>query len=385
MPDLYRLARPVLWRLPPETAHKIALSVLRAGLGGIATSWRARRPAHPILNQTIWGLRFENPFGIAAGFDKDAHAPGEFLRLGFGSVEVGTVTPRPQVGNARPRVFRLREDEAIINSMGFPSEGLVAVLPRLAFKRKSGILGVNIGRNKDSEDAFSDYAEGVRRAAAVADYLVVNVSSPNTPGLRDLQRRGPLEELLGGLLEVRRSTGFHPPLLVKIAPDLSAAERADIAAVAISTGIDGIVVANTTVSRPPDLKSSSHQEFGGLSGAPLFARSTELLADIYQLTGGRLPLIGVGGVSSAADAYAKIRAGASLVQLHTALIYHGLNLIADLKEGLIKLLAADGFEDIASAIGSAQTVRRMPSAARGGAHPRTGKALSGPIAEAVAN
>lgn len=352
MPNLYPLARPLLWRLQPETAHGIALWVLRAGLGKLATSSRARRPAPSILGQTIWGLPFSNPFGVAAGFDKDGYVPAEILELGFGSVEIGTVTPRPQPGNEAPRVFRLAQDEAIINSMGFPSAGLDAVLPRLPPKPRLGILGINIGKNKDSPVAQEDYVEGVRRAALVADYLVVNVSSPNTPGLRDLQRRAPLEELLNALLEVRKNADPKPPLLVKISPDLGLEEQSDIAAVALSTGIDGIVISNTTVARPEGMRGALRQTGGGLSGPPLFTKSTETLAEMFRLTHGRLPLIGVGGVTTAADAYAKIRAGASLVQLHTALIYKGLNIIADLKEGLIELLQADGFGNISEAIGS---------------------------------
>ena len=356
MPDLYPLARPVLWRLPPETAHALALAVLRAGLGSLATSKTARRPDPAILSQKIWGLDFRNPIGVAAGFDKDAYAPAELLRIGFGAVEVGTVTPQPQSGNPAPRIFRLRSDQALVNSMGFPSEGLDAVVPRLRALRRNGILGVNIGRNKDAHDSFSDYSEGVRRTAELADYLVVNVSSPNTPGLRDLQRRAPLEELLNKLIEVRQRTGFTPPLLLKIAPDLSPGEAEDVAAVALSTGIDGIIVANTTVARP-ELASISVPKIGGLSGPPLFAKSTELLAQMYRLTEARLPLVGVGGISSAADAYEKIRAGASLVELHTALIYKGLNLLAHLKHGLAELLRADGFKNIADAVGAAHATR----------------------------
>lgn len=352
MPNLYPLARPLLWRLQPEVAHKVAFWVLRAGLGTFATTKRARKPAPPILQQTLWGLHFSNPFGVAAGFDKDGYVPGKILRLGFGSVEIGTVTPRPQRGNEAPRVFRLAESEAIINRMGFPSAGLDEVIGHLPPRPRCGILGVNIGRNKDSKDARADYAEGVRRAAAIADYLVVNVSSPNTPGLRDLQRRAPLEELLHMLIEARKSTGFKPPLLVKIAPDLNPEERVDIATVAISTGIDGIVIANTTVSRPLEMRGYVAEMTGGLSGPPLFAKSTQLLAEMFSLTSGKIPLIGVGGVSNAQEAYDKICAGASLIQVHTALIYKGLNLIADLKEGLIDLLRLDGFSNIVDAIGS---------------------------------
>jgi dihydroorotate dehydrogenase len=353
MPDLYPIARTLLWQLRPETAHKVALWTLRTGLGRLTTTKSARRSDPPALGQRIWGLHFPNPIGVAAGFDKDGLAPNAILNLGFGSVEVGTVTPRRQVGNRAPRLFRLDNDNAIINSMGFPSAGLDVVAKRLARRHKRrGILGVNLGKNRDTEDATVDYAEGVRRMAPLADYMVINVSSPNTPGLRDLQQREPLEALLQRLLVTRNETGFRPPLLVKIAPDLTTEERADIAEVAISTGIDGIVVANTTVARPVGLNSRNARERGGLSGRPLFDLSTELLSQMYQLTGGRIPLVGVGGVSTPEDAYAKIRAGASLVQLHTALIFAGMNLVGRLKNGLAGLLQADGFTSVAGAVGA---------------------------------
>lgn len=347
MPDFYRLVRPLLRALPPEAAHRLTLAALAAGVAG-----RAREPDPPSLRQRLCGLDFPNPIGIAAGFDKDARAPGALLRLGFGFVETGTVTPRPQPGNPKPRVFRLEQDAAVINRMGFNSGGLDALVSRLTGRdRREGIVGVNIGRNRDSADAAADYIEGVRRAAPLADYLVVNVSSPNTPGLRDLQTRAVLEALLRQLLETRRDTALSVPLLVKIAPDLTSAERADIAAVALETGIDGIVVANTTVARPPGLRSRQTQEAGGLSGRPLFATSTALLAEIYRLTAGRIPLVGVGGVASAADAYAKIRAGASLVQLYTALIFYGPALIGEIKTGLAELLRRDGFASVGEAVG----------------------------------
>ena len=325
----------------------MTVAALAARLGG-----RADAPDPPSLRQHLWRLDFPNPIGIAAGFDKDARAPVALLRLGFGFVETGTVTPRPQAGNPKPRVFRLDEDMAVINRMGFNSGGLDALVSRMAGRdRGDGIVGINIGRNRDSADATADYAEGVRRAAPVADYLVVNVSSPNTPGLRDLQARAVLEALLRQLLDARAQTGVSLPLLVKIAPDLTPEERADIAAVAVATGIDGIVVANTTVARPPELRDAQAKEAGGLSGRPLFAPSTALLAEIYRLTEGRIPLIGVGGVASAADAYAKIRAGAALVQLYTALVFAGPALIGEIKTGLAELLRRDGFASVHEAVG----------------------------------
>jgi dihydroorotate dehydrogenase len=354
MPNLYQIARPVLWRLPTESAHRVALCALRAGLGIFVTTKTARAASPPILRQQLWNLTFPNPIGVAAGFDKDGFAPDKILKLGFGSVEVGTVTPKEQRGNVGDRLFRLDQDAAIINRMGFPSRGLSLVVTRLnrGSRRGQGILGVNLGKNRKTVDAVVDYAEGIRRTAALADYLVINISSPNTPGLRDLQRREPLEALLRQLIAVRNAGKQRPPLLVKIAPDLAEEELADVAAVASATGIDGIIIANTTTNRPETLQSISSNKQGGLSGPPLFSRSTELLGSMYRLTNGRIPLIGVGGVNSAESAYAKIRAGASLVQLHTALIFHGMNLIAELKSGLVQLLHADGFTNISQAVGA---------------------------------
>ena len=352
MPDLFALGAPLLRVLPPETAHSLTLKALAAGFGGKA----AADP--PILRTHLWGRDFPNPIGIAAGFDKDARVPDALLRLGFGFVETGTVTPRPQPGNPAPRVFRLDEDRALINRLGFNSGGLDSVVARLQARAGpstgsgGGIVGVNIGRNRDSRDALADYIEGVRRGAAVADYLVVNISSPNTPGLRDLQARDALEALLRELVAAREATQHPAPLLVKIAPDLGEQERADIAAVALAAGIDGLIVANTTVARPPGLRSPHRHETGGLSGKPLFAPSTEILRDMYRLTQGRLPLIGVGGVASADGAYAKIRAGASLVQLYTALVFAGPALLGEIKTGLADRLRRDGFASVGDAVGA---------------------------------
>jgi dihydroorotate dehydrogenase len=369
MPNLYPLIRPVLRRLPAEAAHNLTLRTLEAGLGRLIIDGAAREPDPPILAQRLWGLDFPNPVGLAAGFDKDARVPEAMLAFGFGFVEIGTVTPRPQPGSPRPRLFRLEQDQAIINRMGFNSGGLDAAIQRLR-RRRTGIVGVNLGKNRDSRDAVSDYSEGIRRALPVADYLVVNVSSPNTPGLRDLQRRASLQALLTPLLRARQEGGSRVPLLLKIAPDLTPEERDDIASVALGTGVDGLVVANTTVDRPPELTSPYAQESGGLSGRPLFAASTALLADMYRLTKGRLPLIGVGGVASASDAYEKIRAGACLVQLYTALVFAGPRLVTDIKEGLTELLRADGFTSLADAVGAGQY--------SGGSEERAGNADAAP-------
>jgi len=345
--DFYPLIRPLLWALPPERAHELSLRALRAGFGP-----RAQDPDPPILQQTLWGLDFPNPIGLAAGFDKEARVPDAVLRLGFGFVECGTVTPRPQAGNPRPRVFRLTADEAVINRLGFNSGGLDGVVARLGKRERRGIVGINLGKNRHSTDAVADYVEGVRRTAGWADYLVVNVSSPNTPGLRDLQAKASLDAVVAAALSARAESGVSPPLLIKIAPDLGPDELADIAEIARERAVDGIIVGNTTIARPASLKSREAGEAGGLSGRPLFARSTEMLGAMYQLTGAAIPLIGVGGVASAEDAYAKIRAGASLVQLYTGLVYGGPGLVGRIKSGLAGLLRRDGFACVSDAVGS---------------------------------
>jgi dihydroorotate dehydrogenase len=352
MPNFYPLIRPVLRLLPPEVAHGLTVRALETGLGRFVTDRAARQPDPPILAQRLWGLEFPNPVGLAAGFDKDARVPGAMRGFGFGFIEIGTVTPRPQPGNPKPRLFRLEEDQAIINRLGFNSGGLDAAIDRLRRCPRTAIVGVNLGKNRDSHDSDADYAEGIRRASEVADYLVVNVSSPNTPGLRDLQRHASLQALLVPLLRTRDESRRRVPLLVKIAPDLTEQEREDIASVALAAGIDGLIVSNTTVDRPAGLVSTHATESGGLSGRPLSAASTSLLADMYRLTGGRLPLIGVGGVTSAADAYQKVRAGACLVQLYTALVFAGPRLVTEIKKGLVELLRRDGFTCIAEAVGA---------------------------------
>ena len=352
MPSYYPSIRPALRWLPAEAAHALTLRALEAGAARFLGGSAARKPDPPVLTQRLWGLDFPNPVGLAAGYDKDARVPDAMRRFGFGLIEVGTVTPRPQPGNPKPRVFRLDEDQAIINGLGFNSGGLDAAVERLSRRARSGVVGVNLGKNRDTHDAAADYAAGILKAARVADYLVVNVSSPNTPGLRDLQHRAMLGSLLRRLTSAREETGYRVPLLVKIAPDLTPEERRDIAQIALDTGIDGLIVANTTVERPPDLVSRHAREGGGLSGRPLFALSTALLADMNRLTQGRLPLIGVGGIASAADAYAKIRAGASLVQLYTALVFAGPDLVSQMKTGLAALLRADGFSSVTEAVGA---------------------------------
>ena len=343
--DRFALVAPLLRRLAPETAHDLTLWALARGLGP-----RAREPDDPILAGSLWGLDFANPIGLAAGFDKNAVAPQALFDLGLGFVEVGSVTPQPQAGNPKPRVFRLPAAEAVINRLGFPSEGMAAVARRLG-ARQPGPLGINLGKNKESAAAAADYAAAAARLARHADYLVINVSSPNTPGLRALQGRGELEAIIA---EVRAALGpaGGTPLLVKIAPDLEAADLADIAAVALGGTLDGLIATNTTVARPAGLPGRHAAEAGGLSGQPLFERSTQVLGELYRLTEGRVPLIGVGGVASGAQAYAKIRAGASLVQLYTGLVYGGPGLVGRIKRELAACLRRDGFASVGAAVGS---------------------------------
>lgn len=343
--DLFPLARPVMSLLDPEAAHTLTLRALRVGLGPRA------READPVsLAIDVLGFHFENPLGIAAGFDKNGEVPDAMLAMGMGFAEVGTVTPRPQSGNPRPRIFRLPVHRAVINRLGFNNEGHAALKKRLETRRKRpGIVGVNIGANKDAADRVADYEAGIRAFEGLASYFTVNISSPNTPGLRALQGRAELETLIARVLAARRT---RTPVLLKIAPDLGKDELADIAEVALAQGLDGLIVSNTTVARG-DLVSGVHaHETGGLSGAPLFAMSTAVLADIYRLTKGRLPLVGVGGISNGRDAYLKIRAGASLLQLYSALTYEGPGLIARIKRELAAHLAADGFAHLKDAVGA---------------------------------
>jgi dihydroorotate dehydrogenase len=332
--------------LPPEVAHRAAIRAL---------PWLpARRlPPRPRLRTRLAGLDLPHPVGLAAGFDKDGEAFAGLLRQGFAFVEVGTVTPRPQPGNPRPRLFRLSPDRAIVNRMGFNNEGHDALAGRLVGRdRKLGVVGVNIGMNKDAPDPLADYARGLERFHPLADYVTVNVSSPNTPGLRALQKREALDGLLGGLAAVRaRLPGAAKPLLLKIAPDLEPEDEASIADLALQHRIDGIIVSNTTIARPASLRSPQAAEAGGLSGPPLFDRSTRLLARMAVRLGGRVPLVGVGGIATGADAYAKIRAGASAVQVYTALIYEGPAVVGRILDGLDGCLARDGFDRLEDAIG----------------------------------
>ncbi|MEM8841060.1 MAG: quinone-dependent dihydroorotate dehydrogenase [Pseudomonadota bacterium] len=333
--------------LDPEVAHGVALTALGAGLAagpGPVTS--------PRLATRVFGIDFPNPVGTAAGFDKNGVAIGATLRTGFGFVEVGAVTPRPQAGNPKPRLFRLSEDLAVINRFGFNNAGVAALAPRLTASAGTGVRGVNLGANKDSEDRVADYVAGLTTLYPDADFFTVNVSSPNTEKLRDLQGRDALTSLLIQVIAARdAATGPRRPVMVKIAPDLSDSEIADIALAAADSGVDGIVATNTTLDRE-GIRSIHRAQAGGLSGVPLRDKAQAVLRRLRLETGGAIPLIGVGGITSAEDAYARIRAGASLVQLYSALVFHGISLGARIAWGLDSLLERDGFSNVAEAVGA---------------------------------
>jgi dihydroorotate dehydrogenase len=345
---LMDLSAGALRLLPPETAHRATLRLVRA-----TAPFLPPAPADdPRLAIQAFGRKFSNPVGLAAGFDKDAEVPDTMLKFGFGFVECGTITPWRQSGNPRPRLFRLVQDSAVINRMGFNNRGMEHAAARLERGGHRGIVGINIGAHKDSADRIDDFRRAFTRLAPLADYVTVNVSSPNTPGLRELQKKDELQHLLAALAEERARVGTSTPLLLKIAPDLDAAAIDGIAEGALAFGLDGIIATNTTVARPPGLKSTEAREAGGLSGAPLFAPSTEILRQLRVRLGDRPVLIGTGGIASGADAYAKIRAGASLVQLYTALAFEGPGLVRRIKSELLALLVRDDFSSLSHAIGA---------------------------------
>lgn len=353
--DRFTFSKPILRLMTPEAAHRATIHGLRLGLGG-----RDDRPDDPILKISRFGLDFTNPVGLAAGFDKNAEVVDAMLDLGFGFAEFGTVTPLAQPGNPKPRIFRLPDQQAVINRLGFNNAGLEVAAERAArLKRRHGIVGGNIGKNKDQADAVADYVAGAARLSPLVDYLTVNVSSPNTPGLRGLQNREELTQLLAGLTALRGSTLSDgapvargaKPILLKIAPDLDDHALDEIADVVRGSGIEGLIVSNTTIARP-SLMSPLARETGGLSGKPLFAPSTQVLRGMRRRLGRSVILIGVGGIASGEDAYGKIKAGASLVQLYTALVYQGPGLVTRIKQELSACLARDGYANVTDAIGS---------------------------------
>ena len=346
MTPLERAGLCTLHRLDPELAHGLSLKALRFGLvplPGPVTSAR--------LRTRLAGLDLPNPVGLAAGYDKNAEAVGALTRAGFGFVEVGAATPLPQPGNPKPRLFRLTEDRAVINRFGFNNDGAEAIAARLARADRRVPVGLNLGANKTSADRAADFARVLALAGPHVDFATVNVSSPNTERLRDLQGKAALSALLSGVMETRGALARPVPVFLKIAPDLAEAELADVAEVALASGIDAVIATNTTLARD-GLKSRHAGEAGGLSGVPLFERSTRVLARLHHLTEGRIPLIGAGGIASAADAWAKIRAGASAVQLYSALVFQGLSLVSDIARGLDALAAREGFATLADAVGS---------------------------------
>ncbi len=349
--NYYCILRPLIFSLDPETAHNLAINALAKGLVPPQPDYNPEMLQIKCLNKT-----FRNPIGLAAGFDKNAKTIHMLAKQGFGFAELGTVTPKPQPGNPKPRLFRLIEDEAIINRLGFNNEGLDNYCANLRkLKDESIVIGGNIGKNKDSANAISDYVTCLQQIYQYVDYITINISSPNTVGLRDLQQKEQLANLLTEVTKCRKELqlkyGNKLPIFVKISPDINAADRDDIIDVTLQHSIDGLVISNTTISRAKQLTSSHCSETGGLSGRPLLQLSTKLLADIYKATNGKLLLIGVGGISTAEDAYAKIRAGASLIQIYSALIYHGFDVITNIKKGLAELLARDGLQNISDAVG----------------------------------
>lgn len=352
MTFIYKTATRLMRALPAEPAHRATIKALKTGLGPIATP-----RDEPELSVSVGGLTLPNPVGLAPGFDKDAEVPDAMLAAGFGFVECGTVTPKPQIGNPKPRLFRLTEDKAVINRMGFNNSGLEVFKARLERRKgNDGIVGANLGANKDSDDRIADYVTGLSELWGLADYFTINISSPNTPGLRDLQGADAMDDLLGRIQEARgKLTGERAstPIFLKVAPDLDFSQVERITQQARTYGMNAIIISNTTIDRPDSLKSAHKSEGGGLSGAPLFKKSTRMLKEFADAADGRIDLIGVGGISSGGEAYAKIRAGAKAVQLYSALVYQGPGLVMDIRNDLKARVKADGFATIADAVGTA--------------------------------
>ncbi len=346
MTGLFNIVGPMIRMLDAEKAHGAAIAALKNGLIPAPSTYQ-----HDDLKINLAGLNFPNPVGLAPGFDKNAEVPDAMLKQGFGFVEIGTVTPLPQAGNEKPRLFRLPEDKAVINRMGFNNHGAETVLKRLTARKGQGIVGVNIGANKMTETREDDYVIGIETFHQIADYLTVNISSPNTPGLRAMQSRRELTSLLTRLNETRNELKSTTPMFLKIAPDLIDDELAEICEVCSNGAVEGLIISNTTLSRE-NLRSNRQTEAGGLSGQPLFEMSTRMLASAYKLTNGALPLIGVGGISNAEQAFAKICAGATLVQLYSAMVYQGPGMANDIAKGLVNLTAKHNFNSIGNAVGS---------------------------------
>ncbi|PCJ98639.1 MAG: dihydroorotate dehydrogenase (quinone) [Zetaproteobacteria bacterium] len=357
MLKLYKYVRPAIFKIDPETTHKLTIKALKTG---------AIRPcssvASPLLEQDLFNLKFANPVGLSAGFDKNAEIIAAILNMGFGCTEVGTVTPKPQNGNPRPRIFRDVKSGSVINRMGFPNGGLRVFKPNIEKfmarpQRPQGVVGINIGMNKEQLNPAEDYCALIRELAPLADYITVNISSPNTPGLRDLQQKDILLDLITKMMKTRQdvcgdiSSGKAPAFLIKLAPDLNEQQQEEIAETLMASGVDGVILSNTTLDRPEYLPADFNAEKGGLSGAPVRDKSTAIIRNFYRLTKGKLPIIGVGGISNAEHAYDKIKAGASLIQLYTGMIYEGPEIANNINKGLIDLLKADGLSSITEAIG----------------------------------
>ena len=343
--SLYKITQPLVQMLDAERAHNLAIKALKCGMVPAKDSFLDER-----LSQTLWGISFPNPVGIAPGFDKNAEAFHALYKQGFGFAEVGTLTPKPQAGNPKPRIFRLKEDGAVINRLGFNNRGIEEAMPRLTAKR-NGVLGINIGKNKTTEDALDDYVPLLAQVLPHADYVTVNISSPNTEGLRALQAKEQLQRLLAALVEKRGTDST--PLLLKIAPDISEAQAEDVCAVVTGEGFDGMIVSNTTIARPEHLQSANKSQQGGLSGVPLRDASTALLKHVYALTEGKLPLVGVGGIMSGADAVSKVQAGASLVQAYTGFVYKGFALVDEINQALAAALDTHQLSNIKELVGKA--------------------------------
>ena len=347
MVNLFKIAQPAIFQMDPERAHDLTIKALKMG-----HHFLHRPPQDPRLMQNLWGLNIQNPLGMAAGFDKNAQVTNELFNLGFGFVEVGTLTPKPQEGNPKPRLFRLPKDQAVINRMGFNNEGQQAALLRLQARTMNGVIGVNIGANKDSQDRLSDYLEGFKTFQGVADYFTINISSPNTPGLRDLQSPDALDQLLKTIMQTRTQIvdhgGKQRPVFVKIAPDIPDQDLEAVLYKLLDHKVDAVIISNTTLSRQGLKDQHKAAQAGGLSGRPLFARSTRMLARAHIITEGALPIIGVGGIESAQTAWMKLEAGANLVQLYSCLIYQGPSLIKKILKGLSAKLDQENLHSLAS-------------------------------------